>query len=624
MQHHRLAHERLFRGFRPSFAILVLAACSATSNPAVPRSDAARLLSDVKWLADDAREGRRAGTEQGRIAGEWIAERFRELGLESAGASSGANRYLQEFTVPLDARDGGGSHVGTTDQNVWRAPAVVPLFCSERGEASGPLVFCGFGIENAERGWNDYQDKDLQGGIAFIVRGTPPLPSEAAAGASSDTELVSKDKSWGPSGSIFTKIMTAKRHGAVAVILVPSPLDTGAALLAFDAGQTARAGIPALMVSATVAAELLPGYEALLGAPAHGNKGTALEASYFAGKPRTAQLFADVERENGPAFNVLARLPGRAASRTIVVGAHYDHLGHGGTGSLAPDKIGQIHNGADDNASGTAAVLEMARLLQESGTPPCDIVFALWSGEELGLLGSEYWAVHPTIALDRVTANLNLDMVGRAGNGRLQVLGAGTSPVFAEWMPSAGESAGLTLVVSAAGASLGGSSDHQTFIKRQIPALHFFSGLHADYHKPTDDVERFDADAASKVARLGVDLVQRMAREPVLAFVEPQLDREREGAARGGFRTWFGSVPSYTFEGPGVLLDGTSAGSPAERAGLLAGDVLLQIGDVKIDTIYDLTYALQLYKAGDVLQVRFRREGGESQVRLTLATREIE
>jgi hypothetical protein len=584
-------------------------------------------LSDVKWLADDAREGRRAGTEQGRVAGEWIAARFRTLGLEPAGTPSGANAYLQEFTVPLDAKDGGASSVMTTDENMWRAPTVVPLFCSERGEVTAPLVFCGFGIESEERGWNDYQDKEIQGAIAFIVRGTPPRPAETPAPGSSDspdTALVSKDKSWGPSGSIFTKIMTAKRRGAVAVILVPSPLDTGVPLLAFDAGQSARAGIPAVMVSSTVASELLPGYEALLGAPAHGNSGTALEASFFAGKARTASVFADVARENGEAYNVLARLPGADRTRTIVVGAHYDHLGHGGTGSLAPDKIGQIHNGADDNASGTAAVLEIARLMKESDTPACDVLFALWSGEELGLLGSEYWAVHPTVPIESVRANLNLDMVGRAAGGKLQVLGAGTSPVFAEWMPAAGESAGLTLVVSTSSSALGGSSDHQTFVKRKIPALHLFSGLHADYHKPTDDVERFESKAASQVAVLGVDLVERMAREPVLAFVAPKLDKQREGAPRGGFRTWFGSVPSYTFEGPGVLLDGTSAGSPAERAGLLAGDVLLQIGDVKTDTVYDLTYVLQLYKAGDVVQVRYRREGSEQQVRLTLATRELE
>ncbi len=604
------------------FVLLWLAACSASPSSSVPKSDSDRLLSDVKWLADDAREGRRAGTEQGRVAGEWIAERFRALGL----APAGTNGYLQEFTVPLDAKDGGESSVAVQekDADTWRAPTVVPLFCSERGRVSGPLVFCGFGIEDKDRGWNDYHDKDIQGAIAFIVRGTPSVPSEPVKSDSSDTQLVSKDKSWGSGGSIFTKVMTAKRRGAIGVILAPSPFDTGLPLLAFDAGQSARAGIPAVMVSATVAAELLPGYEGSLGAPARGNGGGALEASYFAGQPRTASIFADVIRESGAAYNVLAKLPGKDSSRTIVIGAHYDHLGHGGTGSLAPDKIGQIHNGADDNASGTAAVLEMARIFKEQGTPPCDLVFALWSGEELGLLGSEHWAVRPTVPIESVRANLNLDMVGRAGNGRLQILGVGTSPPFAGWMSSVGEAAGLTVVANPAGGALGGSSDHQTFIKRKIPALHLFSGLHADYHKPTDDVERFDAEATGKVARLGVDLVTRMAEEPVLAFVEPKVDPEREGAARGGFRTWFGSVPSYTFEGPGVLLDGTSAGSPAERAGLIAGDVLLQIGDVKIETIYDLTYVLQVYKAGDVVQVRYRRDGEESQVRLTLATREVQ
>jgi hypothetical protein len=162
--------------------LALLAACSATHSSSAPRSEPSRLLSDVKWLADDAREGRRAGTEQGRVAGEWIAARFRTLGLEPAGTPSGANAYLQEFTVPLDAKDGGASSVMTTDENMWRAPTVVPLFCSERGEVTAPLVFCGFGIESEERGWNDYQDKEIQGAIAFIVRGTPRSSARTRAG----------------------------------------------------------------------------------------------------------------------------------------------------------------------------------------------------------------------------------------------------------------------------------------------------------------------------------------------------------------------------------------------------------------------------------------------------------
>jgi C-terminal processing protease CtpA/Prc len=252
------------------------------------------------------------------------------------------------------------------------------------------------------------------------------------------------------------------------------------------------------------------------------------------------------------------------------------------------------------------------------------VIFALWSGEELGLLGSEHWAEHPTVPLNTITANLNLDMVGRAGNGKLQVLGAGTSPEFASWMADAREKSGLDLVVSTSGNSLGGSSDHQTFLKRRIPALHLFSGLHADYHKPSDTADKFEADGAAKVAELGVVLADDMAREKTLAFIEPKIDKERQEQIKGGFRAWFGSVPSYTYDGKGVLLDGTSNGSPAERAGLIKGDVLTQVGDVKIDNIYDMVYALQLYKPGDVVLAKYTRDGAPQEVRVTLSSRELQ
>ena len=268
--------------------------------------------------------------------------------------------------------------------------------------------------------------------------------------------------------------------------------------------------------------------------------------------------------------------------------------------------------------------MEIARILEAGTAPACDILFALWSGEEEGLLGSEYWAEHPTIPIAAVTANLNLDMVGRAGNGKLQVLGAGTSPGFAGWMEEAGAECGLELTVSVAGGALGGSSDHQTFLKRGVPALHLFSGLHADYHKPSDDADKFEADGAAKVAALGVFLAERMAVAGRIAFVEPEVDKERKEQAQGGFRCWFGAIPSYSYDRGGVLLDGLSAGSPAERAGFLKGDVLQQLGDVKIDTIYDLTYALQLYKPGDVVLVRFQRDGAEQETRVTLSTRALQ
>lgn len=597
------------------------ASCAAPKVAPVPAgppasADPTRLELDVRWLADDARAGRRAGTEQAEAAAKWLALRLAEIGLEPAGEQG----YLQAFEVALEPRDGGQSDVvlfagGSEGPDVRGADDVSPLFCAERGRVEGPLVWCGYGIENAERGRDDFAGLDLKGAIAFLVRGVPdaPPPSPAGAVGAQDTAITSQSEGWGASGSIFVKVMTAKRHGAVGVVLAPSP--RGEPLLRFDAGHGARAGIPAVAVSAAAAETLFPGWRER--AEVAGESPAAVE-------DRRVAVFADIAREKGPAYNVLGRLPGRARDRAIVVGAHYDHLGRGGSGSLAPDAAGEIHNGADDNASGTATVIEIARMMVEGPAPACDVVFALWSGEEEGLLGSEHWAGHPTFPISSVTANLNLDMVGRAGNGKLQVLGAGTSPAFAGWMKVAAATSGLDLTVSVAGGALGGSSDHQTFLKRRVPALHLFSGLHADYHKPSDDADKFEADGAAKVAVLGADLARRMAEAGPIAFVEPKVDRERQVEVQGGFRAWFGSIPSYSYDGEGVLIDGTSGGSPAERAGFLKGDILLGVGDVKIGNIYDFTYALNLYKPGDVVLVRFKRDGEDQETRVTLSTRALQ
>lgn len=615
-----------------TLAFLFATSCASPEPERFPggpttTADPARLELDVRWLADDARAGRRSGTQEAEEAGKWLAVRLAEVGLEPAGEQG----YLQKFEVALEPTDGGQSDVvlfaaESAGADVRGADEVSPLFCAERGRVEGPLVWCGYGIENADRGRDDFAGVDLRGAIAFLVRGAPELPPEAPAAPGSsaadahavaagahDTSIASRPEGWGASASIFVKVMNAKRHGAIGVVLAPSPL--GEPMLRFDAGHGARSGIPGVAVSADAAEILFPGWK------------ERLEDSESSGKgdeDRRVAVFADVVREKGPALNVLGRLPGRTHERAVVVGAHYDHLGHGGSGSLAPDAGRQIHNGADDNASGTAAVLEIARLLAGGPAPACDILFALWSGEEEGLLGSEHWAKNPTIPIASVTANLNLDMVGRAGNGKLQVLGAGTSPVFAGWMEPAGAESDLDLTVSLAGGALGGSSDHQTFLKRGIPALHLFSGLHADYHKPTDDIERFEAEGTAKVAVLGADLLRRMAEAGRIAFVEPKVDKERQEQVKGGFRAWFGSIPSYSYDGEGVLIDGTSGGSPAERAGFLKGDILIGVGDVKIVNIYDFTYALNLYKPGDVVLVKFRRDGADQETRVTLSTRALQ
>ncbi len=577
----------LRRGSTLLFALL-LGGCSAAqrapkqaATPAV--AEAARLQSDVAWLAADARQGRRAGTEAARECAIWLAERMRSLGLEPAGEQG----YLQEFEVALPAKPGASSSLALGEKKTT-GTLVQPLIYSETGDAAGAFVDCGYGIESdaEDHKRNDFELVDPKGAIALVRRGVPQDAGDP--------------KTWGSSADILTKIMNAKRHGALGVVLVCK--DAGS-IPAFDTSRGGKSGLPCVATT----------YEAL---------GAAVDSPSLA--LGQGSLHAEIVREQGKAYNVLGRLPGADRQRTIVVGAHYDHLGQGGEGSLAPNEIGAIHHGADDNASGSATALEIARLAASRGEPACDVVFALWSGEEEGLLGSEHWGEHPTVPLAQVSANLNLDMVGRAGNGKLQVLGAGTAPEFAALLEAANAQKILDLSVSTSGATLGGSSDHQSFLKRQIPALFFFSGLHADYHKPSDTADKFESEGAAKVATLGLEVVERLAAAPKFAFVDVRPAKGAPAAApdKNSTRAWFGSVPSMSFDGRGVLLDGTSAGSPAERAGFLKGDVIVQIADVKIDALDDMQYALTHYKAGDTLTIVYMRDGNQFERRVTLANRQ--
>lgn len=586
--------------------LALLGACQTSSPANSPDGGATaveqRLLEDVSWLADDARMGRRAGTPAGLESADWLAARLEAIGLSPAGTQG----WFHEFSVPLQAADGGGSFLSTAATHIDAPADIAPLYCSEGGRFTGETVFCGYGIESEALGRNDFEGLELTGKVALILRGTPPEAEAAAAAAAAKAPPKEASPHGGgveplfAASSAFTKVMNAKRRGAKAAVLL-TPAE-GPALPAFDAASSARAGIPALALSEAATRRLFPVIESA--APAVG----------------TLELHADVRRGEGPARNVLGRLKGRDSSRALVIGAHYDHLGHGGDGSLAPDKTGEIHNGADDNASGTAVVLEVARALAAGPQPDCDVLFALWSGEELGLIGSERWAASPEFSRQRIVANLNLDMVGRAGSGKLQVLGAGTGQGFAELLARVGPQSGLELSVSTQGGAMGGSSDHQSFLKRQVPALHLFSGLHSDYHKPSDDAERFEAAGAAKVAVLATMLARELSGLERVAFVQPAIEAGRE-RGEGGFRAWFGSVPNYTYGEKGVLIDGTSKGSPAERAGFLAGDVLQWIGDVELSTVSDMVYALQRYKPGDVVLVKYLRDGKPAEVRVTLAMR---
>ena len=588
------------------------------ADPALAAS-AARLAADVAWLADDARAGRRAGEQGALDAADWLAKACARLGLEPAGANS----WFQDFEVDLEAKDGGASALvvkaGGRVLEQRGAQTLQPLFCAEAGSVEGELVWLGYGIEDPEQGWDDYAGRDLSGKIALIVRGTPPEPAPKAdapaadpakQGKSHEAAIASNASRWLGGGTIFHKVVTARRRGAVGVVVVSR--DAGEGPFAFDAGGGGgRARVPAVALSQAAGAALVGGdLSGALRVPAPQTK---LDLG------ATARLVCDIKAGKGPARNILARQKGLDRGRTIVVGAHYDHLGWGGAGSLSGGVRG-IHNGADDNASGSAAILELARSFARNA-PPCDIVYCWWSAEELGLLGSEHFAQQPTFALAGVAAYLNFDMVGRAKDGNLQVLAAGSAAEFPAILDAAAKEGGLQLAVNASGSSFGGSSDHATFLKREIPSLHFFTGLHEDYHKPSDDSERFEADGCAKVVRLAEAVARDLGARGRVAYVAPKLDDKGRREVRSGFSTWFGSVPNYAWDKAGVLIDGTSAGSPAEKAGLLKGDVLVRMDDLELKDIYDFMWVLQTKKPGDIVQVRYLRDGHEESVPVTLSSR---
>jgi membrane-associated protease RseP (regulator of RpoE activity) len=316
----------------------------------------------------------------------------------------------------------------------------------------------------------------------------------------------------------------------------------------------------------------------------------------------------------------VAYLPGKT-DEYVIIGAHYDHLGRGDSNSLAPSQIGQIHPGADDNASGTAGVLELARMFAPlKGKLDRGILFLSFSGEELGLLGSQEWVKHPTLPLAKCAAMMNMDMIGRIRDSKIYIGGVGTGSTFTAILEQAQKSSDFKIEYSPGGYS---ASDHTSFVARKIPVLFFFSGLHADYHKPSDTWDKINAPSAAKLLDLVADVALHLAtatQPPV--FVTVVQDKPVSGVSGpGGYGPYFGSIPDFGEVKDGVRFSDVRPGSPAAKAGLKAGDILVQFGDKPIHNLYDFTDALRRSKVGQVVEVRVLRDGQPMTVSVKLEQR---
>jgi len=318
------------------------------------------------------------------------------------------------------------------------------------------------------------------------------------------------------------------------------------------------------------------------------------------------------EGVSGTANNIIAYLDNKA-STTIIIGAHYDHLGMGEFGnSLDANPKGKIHNGADDNASGVAGVLELARYYSTNKTrEKYNFLFLCFSGEEMGLLGSKYFTENPTLDLTNVNYMINMDMIGRLDpqTNTVAVSGTGTSPVWETLLKSL-ETDALKIKTDSAGV---GPSDHTSFYLKNIPVLHFFTGSHSDYHKPTDDWEKINYNGQAEVLTLITRVIDQLDAEPKLAFLPTKT---KQMASRQSFKVTMGVMPSYTADGSGVQVDGVTDGRPGQKAGIQTGDVIIQMGDLEIKDIQDYMGALGKFDKGDTIPVKVRR--GKEIVELTV------
>jgi len=597
----KLLNSRRRQLLKPFLVVLILTSfLSAASTPTIGNSDPGRYLDDVKRLSAPEMEGRGDGTKGLERAAHLIESRFRRWGLKPAGTNS----FFQPFTVVTGARLRSNNHlvVQSGDSKTVLKPAqdFVPFSFSSSGAVSAPVVFAGYGASADEFQYDDYSGLEVKDKIVVILR-YEPAGFQDKSGNHALTQH----------SQLITKAINARNHGAKAVILVNGKLESGEDDLLTRFGSVSgpeNCGIIFVQMKNQILQDWFKAAGKSLAEVQRQIDTSAKPESFAFSEALHIALTVSIESTRASVNNVLAYLPGKT-DEYVVIGAHYDHLGRGNFDSLAPSQIGQIHPGADDNASGTSGVLELARLFAPmSGRLQRGILFACFAGEELGLLGSAAWVKAPTLDIHQAVAMLNMDMIGRIRGDRVYVGGVGTGSTFKTLLAEAQEKSALKFEISPGGNA---ASDHTSFVAKHIPALFFFSGLHSDYHKPSDTWDKINASAATRfldvVSLVGMELANATERPTFAAVIEDKP--APGGGGGGGYGPYFGSIPDFGQVENGVRFSDVRAQSPAAKAGLKAGDVLVQFGDKPIKNLYDFTDALRRSKVGDVVEVKVLRDG---------------
>ncbi|HEY0173898.1 MAG TPA: M20/M25/M40 family metallo-hydrolase [Pyrinomonadaceae bacterium] len=678
------------RFFSLLLAVALLApAASAQTGAGPAEPDASRLKAHVSYLASEKLEGRRTGTNGAREAAGYVAREFMRLRLRPGGNAPtddlSEKSYLQEFPYVASVSLGAGNALTATrrvEAGTAGTPLAIdfkvgedwmPLGFGSNAKVEGGVVFVGHGITDAAQNHDDYKGAAVKDKVAVAFAGTPDGDNPHGR--------------FTRAGEPRFKAAAARAAGARALVLIAAEekfADDKLSRLRYD-NSGGDAGLPVAAVSRRAAAKVLGLADASVLAEfekavrSAGQTATAFVLDEAAVRQVVVNLKTDVERKNAPAANVVGVLEGSdpaLKSEVVVVGAHYDHLGRGGVGSGSLGREGDVHYGADDNASGTAGLIELARLFsREPELMRRTVVFVAFGGEEEGLIGSSYYVQNPARPLGQTVAMLNMDMIGRLRGDVLNVGGVGTASEWRSIIEAENKGYAVTLDSSITGVPPGtkreeskpggggnvkvggegkpdgpvpvvvtgangraavtatpaerfalrlnddgyGPSDHSAFYARRVPVLFFFTGSHEDYHKPTDTAERVNYDGEARVLAFVRDLVyeiQSRDRRPTYAVAKSEANTRSTG-----FKVSLGTVPSYGDSTDGLKLDAVRENSPAAAAGLRAGDKIVRLAGRDVRNVYDYTQALSEMKAGQEYDLEVMRDGQRLSMKITPAAR---
>jgi hypothetical protein len=548
--------------------LLAAAAAGSLSAQMMPDADALdQMRYDVKYLASDLLEGREAGSKGEHLAVEYIKAKFSNAGLMPYGENAG---YVQPFTFAAEPQRGPACTMQLGRRKLKVDEDWAPLGFSASAGVRGKVLKLGYGIVAPELNYADYPD-------------SLSLKDRVAAFSISSPDGIHPHSKYLAHHDLQARAQHAADRGAAAVLFYnddPAAADPDGRLSA----KVKPIGIPVVFL-----------------------RGDAYQELVLDNNP--CAINVDIAREERTAYNLVGMID-NGAPNVVVIGAHLDHLGWGDEGSLHRGERA-IHNGADDNASGIAVMLQLARDLAEIDQARAnDYLFIAFSGEEKGLYGSNWWTKHPTVPIAELNYMINLDMVGRLDTaGSIGINGVGTSPAWAEvGRITAG---GLKPKTTTSGI---GPSDHTSFYLQGVPAIHFFTGTHADYHKPSDDEEKINYPGMLRVARFIESLVIALNDDGKLAFTKTE-EVNTENTPR--FKVTLGVVPDYMYDGKGMRIDGITEGKPAANAGLKVGDIVVKLGALEVSDMMGYMKALGQFGKGDKAPVKVLRGGKEVEAEIT-------